>query len=171
MATTTNNGWTTPDDTNLVKNGAADMRTLGQAIDTSIGTGLLAWQSYTPTVTGWTVGNGTFDCRYAKLGKTVFVAFYFVDGSTTAETTQFIFTLPPGLPARNGFNINGVGAIQSTPNALAIVAQNAASTTSVSVFVMDASVTYAKATNIATGVPGTWAAGDYIKASFTYETA
>jgi len=36
MATTTNYGWTTPDDTALVKDGAAAIRTLGSAIDTSL---------------------------------------------------------------------------------------------------------------------------------------
>lgn len=35
MATTTNYGWTTPDDTSLVKDGAAAIRTLGSSIDTS----------------------------------------------------------------------------------------------------------------------------------------
>lgn len=36
MATTTNFGWETPDDTDLVKDGAAAMRTLGNSIDTSM---------------------------------------------------------------------------------------------------------------------------------------
>jgi hypothetical protein len=36
MATTTNFGWETPDDTDLVKDGAAAIRTLGQSIDTSM---------------------------------------------------------------------------------------------------------------------------------------
>ena len=36
MATTTNYGWTTPDDTDLVKDGAAAIRTLGSSIDTSL---------------------------------------------------------------------------------------------------------------------------------------
>jgi hypothetical protein len=36
MANTTNFGWETPDDTDLVKDGAAAIRTLGQAIDTSM---------------------------------------------------------------------------------------------------------------------------------------
>lgn len=35
MATTTNYGWTTPDDTALVKDGAAAIRTLGSSIDTT----------------------------------------------------------------------------------------------------------------------------------------
>lgn len=36
MATTTNFGWETPDDTDLVKDGASAIRTLGGAIDTSL---------------------------------------------------------------------------------------------------------------------------------------
>jgi hypothetical protein len=35
MATTTNYSWTTPDDTDLVKDGAAAIRTLGSSIDTT----------------------------------------------------------------------------------------------------------------------------------------
>ena len=35
MATTTNYGWTTPNDTDLVKDGASAIRTLGQSIDTT----------------------------------------------------------------------------------------------------------------------------------------
>lgn len=40
MATTTNYGWTTPDDTDLVRNGADAIRDLGSAIDTSMNTAL-----------------------------------------------------------------------------------------------------------------------------------
>jgi hypothetical protein len=36
MATTTNFGWTTPNDTDLVKDGAAAIRTLGSSIDTTL---------------------------------------------------------------------------------------------------------------------------------------
>jgi hypothetical protein len=35
MATTTNYSWTTPDNTDLVKNGALSIRTLGSSIDTT----------------------------------------------------------------------------------------------------------------------------------------
>ena len=40
MATTTNYGWTTPDNTALVKDGASAIRALGTAIDTSMNTAL-----------------------------------------------------------------------------------------------------------------------------------
>lgn len=57
MATTTNYSWTTPDDTDLVKDGAAAIRTLGSAIDTTTKnlnpqttTGAIAYRSSTNNV-------------------------------------------------------------------------------------------------------------------------
>jgi hypothetical protein len=57
MATTTNYGWTTPDDTDLVKDGAAAIRTLGSSIDTTTKnlnpettTGDIAYRSATANV-------------------------------------------------------------------------------------------------------------------------
>ncbi|NCX55763.1 MAG: hypothetical protein EBW87_00980 [Burkholderiaceae bacterium] len=48
MPTTTNNGWTTPADTDLVRNGAAAIRTAINGIDTTIGK--VAFQSFSPTI-------------------------------------------------------------------------------------------------------------------------
>jgi len=57
MATTTNYGWTTPNDTDLVKDGAAAIRTLGSSIDTTTKnlnpqttTGAIAYRSATANV-------------------------------------------------------------------------------------------------------------------------
>ena len=57
MATTTNYGWDTPDDTDLVKDGAAAIRTLGSSIDTTTKNlnpqttaGALAYRSATANV-------------------------------------------------------------------------------------------------------------------------
>jgi len=57
MATTTNYGWTTPDDTALVKDGASAIRTLGSSIDTTTKnlnpqttTGAIAYRSATSNV-------------------------------------------------------------------------------------------------------------------------
>lgn len=57
MATTTNYGWTTPDDTALVKDGASAIRSLGTAIDTTTKnlnpqttTGAIAYRSSTSNV-------------------------------------------------------------------------------------------------------------------------
>ena len=57
MATTTNYGWDTPDDTDLVKDGASAIRTLGSSVDTTTKnlnpqttTGALAFRSATANV-------------------------------------------------------------------------------------------------------------------------
>jgi hypothetical protein len=57
MATTTNYSWDTPDDTDLVKDGAAAIRTLGSSIDTTTKnlnpqttTGAIAYRSATSNV-------------------------------------------------------------------------------------------------------------------------
>ena len=64
MATTTNYGWDTPDDTDLVKDGAAAIRTLGSSVDTTTKnlnpqttTGALAYRSATSNInTALTIG-------------------------------------------------------------------------------------------------------------------
>jgi hypothetical protein len=59
---------------------------------TALGSGGI-WQSYTPTYTGFTLGNGTAVFRYAKIGKTVIVQGTITFGSTTS-VTNFIASLP-----------------------------------------------------------------------------
>ena len=84
MATTSNNGWTIPADTDLVRDGALALRTLGNGIDTSFGKWLTSW---TPTVggTGWAIGNGTITGRYHRIGDTVHWYVQFTIGSTTTK--------------------------------------------------------------------------------------
>lgn len=100
MATTTpNNGWAVPTSTDLVKDGAVAIETLGDAIDASVGTGLLAWTSYTPTLTATTtnptIGNSVWDAAYCKIGKTVHVRIKLTLGSTFAVGSgAYVFSLP-----------------------------------------------------------------------------
>ncbi len=113
MATTTNNGWSTPDDTALVKDGASAIRTLGSAIDTSVGTGLLAWTSYTPVLTSSTGTITSYvvnSAKYAKIGKTVHLA---IDTTITNNGTgggQLNYTLPVTAKQIN----HGGGGIDAT---------------------------------------------------------
>lgn len=55
MATTTNYTWTTPDDTDLVKDGASAIRTLGSAIDTTVFNNATAVLTGTQTLTNKTL--------------------------------------------------------------------------------------------------------------------
>ena len=64
MATTTNYGWTTPDDTSLVKDGASAIRTLGTSADTTVkslnpGTTAGDLDYYTAATTKARIGIGT----------------------------------------------------------------------------------------------------------------
>lgn len=68
MATTTNYAWTTPDDTDLVKNGALAIRTLGSAIDatafsTFIGQKLIS----TTTLSGSSISLSSIPQTYRNL--------------------------------------------------------------------------------------------------------
>lgn len=55
MATTTNYGWTTPDDTALVKDGASAIRTLGSSVDSTVFTGLTTATRNAQTGTTYTL--------------------------------------------------------------------------------------------------------------------
>lgn len=173
MATTTNNGWATPDDTAFVFQGAEAMRTLGQAIDTSVGTGLLAWQTYAPTLSGgWANGNGTWTARYAQLGKTVFVRGKFVVGSLTTKGTGMTISLPVTAAST---------AVESTsvPPALCVAGGSntqilygyIGTTGNFTMFAMNAAGTYLTRTNVTATIPATWATSDEIHFAFTYQAA
>ena len=173
MATTTNNGWLTPDDTAFVYQGAQAIRTLGQAIDTSVGTGLLAWQTWAPTLSGgWANGNGTWTARYAQLGKTVFVRGKFVIGSTTTKGTGLTVSLPVTATT---------AAVESTsiPPALAVIGGSTiqmlfgyiGTTGTFTLFAMNASTAYVTRSTVTATVPATWATSDEINFHFTYQAA
>ena len=61
MATTTNYGWTTPDDTALVKDGASAIRTLGSSVDTSV-------KALSPGTTAGDIDYYTTSTAKARLG-------------------------------------------------------------------------------------------------------
>jgi hypothetical protein len=110
MATTTpNNGWAVPTSTDYVKDGATAIETLGDAIDTSVGTGLLAWTSYTPVLTSQTGSITSYTvntAKYVRLGKIGILRFSItITNNGTGATSNFI-TLPAGFTP---LNVNNYG--------------------------------------------------------------
>jgi len=123
MATTTNFGWETPDDTDLVKDGAAAMRTLGNSIDTSFvdlkggttgqvlskasGTDLdFSWIEQDDTTLSFNAQTGTtYTLVAADLGKLV----------TASNASAITVTVPPSVfSAGNIINVQAIGAGQVT---------------------------------------------------------
>lgn len=118
MATTTNFGWETPDDTDLVKDGAAAIRTLGQSIDTSMAdleggtTGQVlskasnadmdfTWIEQDDTTISFNAQTGTtYTLVAADLGKLV----------TTSNASNVTVTIPPSVfSAGNIINVQSIG--------------------------------------------------------------
>lgn len=174
--TTTNNGWDIPQSTDLVKNGATAIATLGQDIDTSVGTGLLAWTAYTPTWTNLTVGNGTTSAYYVQLGKTVHVRIRFTFGSTSVMGTNPIATLPVTASSTMPTDTFWQGSHQydASTGAHYYGAMNIVSTTTVRPVAIAASGNYTQTAAINnTTVPfgAAWATGDIVSLAFTYQAA
>ena len=176
MATTTNNGWETPDDTDLVKDGALAMRTLGQDIDTSVGTGLLAWQSYTPTLggTGWSLGTTGASSvgQYVQLGKTVHFSIRMVFGTSGATfgAGRPTVTLPINAASSSADFIVDIAYNDSGSN-LRYQGTADYATSVLDLFVWNAASTYVVTAGVTSSVPMTWAASDAIFISGTYEAA
>ena len=166
MAVTANNSWPVPVSTDYVKNGYQAIDDLGDAIDTSVGTGLLAWTSWAPTLSGWAAGNGTFDAKYAKIGKIVHVSFQFTVGSTTTKGASFTTTLPVTGRVANG----GTAPARLIRSATYYGIVTAGTTTAVVTALNSATSTVSSAA-VSSTVPGTWTTGDSITFLLTYEAA
>jgi len=170
--TTTNNGWTYPTSTDLVTNGASAIQTLATGIDTSIGKGALAWQSYACTLSGgWSNGTtGTMISYYCQLGKTVHVRVSFVLGNGN-KGTGLNLSLPVAAQSAIIQNNNGIVQMTSGGTATFVGSLVYSSSTAVTVNVWNASGTYVQRNGITSIVPGTWVAGDSFTLAFSYEAA
>lgn len=173
--TTTNNGWDYPTSTDYVKDGATAIQTLATDIDTSTGKGLIAWQSYTPTIggAGWALGNASVTGLYCQIGKTVHFAIRVVFGSTsTYGAGRPTLSLPVTATSAAG-NFDFITNVAYFDNSATVRNQGTAdfSTTNVDLFVWNAAGTYVTANGVTSTVPFTWAASDVIYVSGTYEAA
>lgn len=176
MATTTaNNGWTIPQSTDLVSQGAVAIAALGNGIDTSTGKGLIAWQSWTPTVTNVTVGTGpTTSYTYAQLGKIVIVRLSLTLGTSGAVSGTPTFSLPVTASATANTNLTpgGIGYFNRGGVEYYGYVQ-LASTTTMAFYMFNAASTYLTNTAITSTIPfGTaWTAADRMRTQFIYEAA
>lgn len=131
-----------------------------------------AWETYTPTWTGLTVGNGTNDFKYCRINKTIIAQGQFTFGSTTTLTgAPLYFTLPftaargLGLPVgRAYFDDNSAGS-GNDGQILSI------STTLAYFYCWNVGGTYSALANVSATVPFTWAVNDSIKMNIIYEAA
>ena len=93
MATTTNYGWTTPDDTALVKDGAAAIRTLGSSVDTTT-------KNLNPSTT---LGDIEYRSSTANTNTRLGIG-----------TTGQVLTVSGGVPAWNTISAGGMTLLSTT---------------------------------------------------------
>jgi hypothetical protein len=92
MATTTNYGWSTPDDTALVSQGAAAIRTLGSSVDTTV-------KALSPGTTAGDVDYYTSSTAKARLG---------------IGTTGQVLTVAGGVPSWATATAGGMTLLSTT---------------------------------------------------------
>jgi len=141
---------------------------LATDIDTSTGKGLIAWETWAPTLSGgWLNGNGTWSATYAQLGKIVHVRALFTIGSTTTKGTTMNISIPVAASSVN----SSPGLLNAGISASNFCLVAVPSGSVMNVQALTTTGNYASHANITATVPATWATGDTLKLSFTYQAS
>lgn len=128
-----------------------------------------AYTSFTPTWTNLTIGNGTQNFRYARLGKFVHVVGLITFGSTTSMGTAPYFSNPVASNLAANTVTGWTYLIDSgAGNTLGITLEGGG----VQVFVaLNTAGTYLVNVNITATVPHTWAVNDQLYCNLMYEAS
>jgi hypothetical protein len=90
MATTTNYSWSTPDNTGLVKDGAANIRTLGSSVDTTLFTALGGTYPGLRLVKKQTIGTGVSSVAVTGAFSATYEAYKIIVTGGVASTGSMI---------------------------------------------------------------------------------
>jgi len=217
MATSPLYSWPEPDNTDLVKNGALAIRTLGNAIDTTMGTmtpksivdakgDLIAatandtparlavgandtmliadstaatglawktattqfpWQDWTPSYGGITVGNGTVQARFQRIGKLVNFYWRFDLGSTSSVGADPSLSMPSTKYSTGYAWHDAVLQDSSSGTFSKGFAINTGATTYI--YAINTASTYAASAPASSTVPFTWGVTDVMFVYGSYE--
>lgn len=143
--------------------------TTATGLDWKTATEQYPWTNYTPTLTNFTLGNGSVIARYQQIGKTITVFFKFTFGSTSAITGSgprftLPFTAAQTLASAVNTNLQDAGTAD-------LPGLSYASDTLVVFGVQNVSGTYPFRSDITSTVPFTWTTNDTITCQLTYEAA
>ena len=142
---------------------AAELDTLHDAIQALTD----PWSAFTPSLTNITQGNGTIVGSYVQVGKLIHYRFTFTFGSTSAFTGTISF----GVPA-TPLDANWVGSAFLFDSSTAANRQpGILNGTTTSTQIHSAGIGGGGSGVVNATAPFTWATGDVIKGSATYEAA
>ncbi len=131
-----------------------------------------AWSSYTPTITGFTLGNGTVAGAYTQVGKIGWFRASLTFGSTTAAASSgCIFSLPftvIAAMAGSSFTAGLSGGYVDTGTGAYTAHCRWESTTTAGLYIIG---TNGVRTNFSTTSPFTWTTGDTLNIAGFAEVA
>jgi hypothetical protein len=130
-----------------------------------------SWSAYTPTFTGFTIGNGVLDFAFTQIGKTVHVRGRVTLGSTSSVAGPFDFTVPVTSAS---YNLAHVLSYASFYNGSAFnqgFVLSIGSTSSFRISCMNTGTAFASASDLSSTVPFTWGNGHSIFMTMTYQAA
>ncbi len=149
----------------------ADNTTL--VADSTTSTGLKwggGWQTYSPTIGNFNIGNGTANYRYSQVGKTVTVDINITWGSTTSYTGTPNISLP--VTAKyDGATFSGAFVDAGTAFFAGLALVEFGSYSYITLKSLVTSSTYGTYGNVDSTTPFTWTTNDKINFQFTYEAA
>lgn len=132
------------------------------------------YQSYTPTFANTTLGNGTVTGKYSQIGKLVNFKARFTLGSSSAMGSTPTVTLPvtaQTLISSGTTNGDPLGTASLYDSSASSVWAALIYATSTSVAIIYTWGTTPQTSGIASSTPFTWAVGDQMIVSGTYEAA
>lgn len=130
------------------------------------------WTSFTPTLTNLTIGNGTISAAYKQTGKAIVLRLIITLGSTSVVGTVVSTSLPVTSVAYSAFTPLGIAShfdTSASATNLGVLAYT--NTTTAEITVANAAGTYAAQGGLTATVPFTWATGDRIHITASYEAA
>ncbi len=131
------------------------------------------WQSWTPTFTNLTVGNGVLACDYTQIGKTVIANLTFTLGTTSAVGTAPTFTLPvTSVSLFTGHWLGGLRMVVAGGGYSGYV-QWASTTTGLLLAMNVNGTNYVNDTsaNFTAAIPAVWATGNSFAGTIIYQAA
>lgn len=144
-------------------------------LDTAAGGIGAAWQTFTPSLSNWTIGTGGSagtTAKYVQIGKVVIVRLKSTLGSSGQSVSgEPTFNLPVTASA-NYANLDPTNICWMKSAGTGQMGYiRLTSTTTAKLVVMSANATYVGDGTISSTVPGNWAAGDLFTTTFLYEAA
>lgn len=124
------------------------------------------WTVYTPTVSGWSIGNGTIEGTYIEAGKLVHFRALLIAGTTTTFASTLSLSLPV-TPSTNITSILGFAVLFDSSSSANLFGFTRLVSGAAQVVYNNTT-----ATNIvgaAGSSPWTWASGDKVEITGTYE--